>query len=311
MKKELYTARELKGLYEQGRNIVQTLRAGNDPDQTKQHAIQIAYDLQAGSYVQQFRFEESLRDLKRKRAKALADLVEKFAKPKRMLDAGCGEAIHLAEVLKHLDESPDVYAFDISWSRAAHARRWLRENGFAGPTVMTGNLLSIPLVDKAVDLTYTVHSIEPNGGAEATILTELARVTRDIIILVEPGYEFAGPQARARMERLGYCKGLAKTAEDLGLSVLMHEPFMEPVRESNPSALTVLACPALAAEVPAGVLACPKTRSPVTEIGGFLYCEESLSVYPILGGIPCLCPENAILASQYLEMVDGGLDDSL
>ena len=39
----------------------------------------------------------------------------------------------------------------------------------------------------------------------------------------------------------------------------------------------------------------------MTEIGGALFSEEALSVYPLVLGIPCLRPRDAILASKYLK----------
>ena len=59
------------------------------------------------------------------------------------------------------------------------------------------------------------------------------------------------------------------------------------------------------ASPPAQLLACPRFKTPLKEIGGMLYSPEALAVYPVIGGIPCLRVENAILASKYAEVMTG------
>jgi len=48
---------------------------------------------------------------------------------------------------------------------------------------------------------------------------------------------------------------------------------------------------------------CMSTSS-LTEVGDMLYSEEAGAVYPVVAGIPCLRPSNAILATKYLEAFD-------
>ena len=56
----------------------------------------------------------------------------------------------------------------------------------------------------------TIHPIEPNRGREEAILSELLRVARRALVMIEPSYETASAEARARMERLGYVRGLPR-----------------------------------------------------------------------------------------------------
>ena len=46
----------------------------------------------------------------------------------------------------------------------------------------------IGLKSNSVDIIYTNHSLEPNGGREEVILKELLRVTNKYLILFEPIY---------------------------------------------------------------------------------------------------------------------------
>jgi len=299
----MFTARELSDLYAAGKNISELLRhergeARNTPD-----IIELSYDLQTGSYVNAMQ-DPAMREHKQLYAAEIARVVLSLCHPSSVLEAGCGEATTLSGVLAALGREIQAYGFDISWSRVACAARWLAAAQVQKVTLCTGSLLEIPFADDSIDVVYTSHSIEPNGGCEAVILRELFRVTRQFLILLEPGYELASPEARQRMDRHGYCRNLKGTAESLGYRVLAHEAFPHIANPLNPTAITIIAKPQSGkAPGPSIVLACPKTRAPLEDLGGAMFSSEALTVYPVIGGIPCLRAENGILASKYRDML--------
>jgi hypothetical protein len=172
-------------------------------------------------------------------------------------------------------------------------------------TLCTGDLFHIPFADNSIDVVYTSHSIEPNGGHEKPILQELFRVSRKFLILLEPGYEFANDEARQRMDSHGYCKNLRSIAESLGYAVLKHNLFSFTSNPLNPTAITIIKKDDNSIP-PSCILACPKFKTPLEEIGHMLFSPEALVVYPIVGGIPCLRIENGIFASKYKEVMGEG-----
>jgi len=294
------TPRELKALYEQGVNITQRLRQDRGLQHNTDEIIEMSYDLQTGSYISAMN-DPVMAEHKKQYSSTLAKTILSLCDPASILEAGIGEATTLAGVLPHLGGSISSFGFDLSWSRVAYAARYLREKGVLGATLCTGNLFDIPLADSSIDLVYTSHSIEPNGGKEEPILRELARVTRKYLILLEPGYELAGEAARTRMELHGYCKNLLGTAESLGLKVLAHSLFPHAANPMNPTAMTIIEKNDASGKLPY-TLACPKYKTPLENLGGMLFSHEALVVYPIVGGIPCLRIENGILASKYAEV---------
>ena len=50
-------------------------------------------------------------------------------------------------------------------------------------------------------------------------------------------------------------------------------------------------------------LACPISKKPLNIIRGNYYCSNSLLLYPIIDNIPCLLPENAVIATHYMEEI--------
>lgn len=57
-------------------------------------------------------------------------------------------------------------------------------------------------------------------------------------------------------------------------------------------------------ELLSDVLACPKFKTSLKEINGMLFSPEALTVYPIIGGIPCLRVEKGVFASKYEEVMN-------
>lgn len=294
------TPRELQKLYEQGTNISAFLRNDLGVGKNTKEIIEISYELQSGSYIEAMK-DDSMVQYQRKYSAEIANVMTSLCNPTSILEAGVGEATTLSDVLISLGKPVRAYGFDLSWSRVAYAGKWLSDHGFTDVTLCTGDLLDIPFSDNSIDVVYTSHSIEPNRGIEGPILRELYRVAKKYLILLEPGYELANDEARERMDYHGFCRNIRGTACELGYKVVRHELFPHVYNPLNPTAITIIEKPVDAVS-PAFTLACPKYKTPLKVMGGMLFSSEALTVYPIVGGIPCLRVENGILACKYPEM---------
>jgi len=294
------TPRELKSLYETGENITAYMRQEKGTDCNSEEIIEIAYDLQAGTYTDVMR-DVAVAQHKKEYAEQIAVTILAYCKPTSIMEAGVGEATTLSGVLERLGPGTNGYGFDLSWSRVAYARRWLQQHSMSS-VLCTGSLFNIPFASNSIDVVYTSHSIEPNGGNEQPILRELFRVAGKFLILFEPGYELANAEARQRMASHGYCRNLKGIADALGYEVVEHKLLCVTSNPLNPTAVIVIR----KNEDPnprSDVLVCPKYKTMLQEIGGMLFSPEALVVYPIVDGIPCLRVENGIVAGRYPEIV--------
>jgi len=294
------TPRELKDAYLRGENITTLLRRQAGLDHNTAEIIEVAYDLQAGSYVAAMEAPDMVAH-KVLYAAEIARVIADLTAPSSVLEAGVGEATTLSGVLAGLSGDVQAHGFDLSWSRIAVARDWLEGRAVTTANLVTGSLQAIPFRDSSIDVVYTSHSMEPNGGAEAEILAELVRVARQYVVLLEPAHEFATAEGRARMESLGYVRDICGAARSRGLDVIRHELFQHSANPLNPTALTVIRKEPSALPPPRDVLACPRYRSELVPVDGGLFSPEALVIYPVVGGIPCLREENGVFASRALE----------
>jgi SAM-dependent methyltransferase len=219
--------------FAQGRNVTRTLREHLGTTRNTPEVIEIAYDLQAGTYVE---FAEQNPEHVRAYAGQLASFLEPHLRPGDvLLDAGAGELTNLSHMVSQLSTPlSTVYATDISERRLeigkAYAARYMKPTDLR---VTRAELSSIPLPDKSVDVVTTNHALEPNGGREEEILRELRRIARRKLVLFEPCYEIAGPEARARMDAHGYIRGLSSYADSVTAMKIVDNPL-------NPTACFVV-----------------------------------------------------------------------
>jgi len=306
------TPYQLKELYAKGENISAYLRKERDKKINTPEMIEISYDLQTGSYISGMK-NENIFKIKHSCSIKLAQIILSLCEPESILEAGLGEATTLSGVLNKLGKDIDSYGFDLSWSRVAYARNWLKSEGIENTTLCSGDLNHIPFLDSSIDVVYTLHAVEPNGGNEENILKELYRVTRKYLILIEPGYEFADVLSKQRMDSFGYCKNLKFISQSLGYDVIDHKQFPYTPNPNNPSAITIIRKNTAINIKPMcdidkgqtkNIFACPKYKKPLKKVGDMLFSSEALVVYPIIVGIPCLRIENGIIASKYEEIVN-------
>ncbi|SDZ75989.1 hypothetical protein SAMN05660420_00163 [Desulfuromusa kysingii] len=293
--------RHARDVFKKGENVTSALREQFDIKYNSPEIIEIAYDLQSGSYI------NAVKEKRRywlNYTTEISNVLHKYCiDAESILDVGTGEMTTLAGVAnKFYNETSDYYACDISWSRLIRGVGFLAEelseSVFRKITPFVANLFQLPFVDGAIDVIWTSHALEPNGGQEKVALTELLRVSRRKLILFEPYYEGNSSEGRQRMDRLGYVKNIPQIIKECGATCDEIIPLKNISNPLNPTYAFVVTPPVKLINKEADLLwACPATQFPLSRVGDCFWSEYSMFAYPILQGIPILRPESAILAS--------------
>jgi ubiquinone/menaquinone biosynthesis C-methylase UbiE/uncharacterized protein YbaR (Trm112 family) len=290
-----YDIREIRALYERGENIIQWVRRQEGAENNTPTAIAYSYDMQAGSYVAELESAEILA-LKARLGRRLADVLD-VLKPESLLDAGVGEATSLLPTLAAMKVRPAVLGFDFSVSRLLWAKRHLAAHGHGDATLFLADLDRVPLADASIDVVLTVHALEPNRGQEQAILSELLRVARRHLVMVEPCYERATLEMRTWIDKHGYVRGLPETLQSLGHPARLIEPFGADQNPVNAASLFIVDIADAKPRRPAEFVS-PISRRPLMRQADCWFCPDDGHAFPIVGGIPCLRQQNAVLASK-------------
>lgn len=290
---------QIKEIYTNGENIIQYLKnISENGGQNTLEEIMISYDFQAGTYT-----KNAKKNIAYNQAytEAIAQVINGLGACDCILEAGVGEATTLSNVVKKLSNQPSkVYGFDISWSRIKYANRYAKELGLNNTFFFTGNLFCTPIANNAIDIVYTSHSIEPNGGKEKEAISELYRIAGKYLVLLEPSFELANAEAKERMLKNGYVTRIYDTVVELGYPILEYRLFDLSSNPLNPTALMIVKKDEPSCPEPQP-LVCPLTKTKLIRESEVYYTSQGLLMYPVIDNIPCLLPENAIIATHFYD----------
>lgn len=289
---------KIQEIYSKGENIINYLKKIDKRDNNTIEDILISYDFQAGSYI---RHADNNKEYINNYTNALASVILKLGSVATILEVGVGEATTLANLAKKLTTQGTRFGgFDISWSRIHFAKKYLASLNVSA-FVCTGDLFMSPFTDSSIDIVYTSHSIEPNGGREEEALNELYRITNKYLVLLEPSFELAGDEAKQRMLKNGYITNLKAVIEKLGYTLLEYRLFDYSSNPLNPTALYIIEKNRHADNKQTIDPYCPIGKTRLQERADHFFSEKSLLSYPKIDSIPCLTPFNAILTSKMNE----------
>lgn len=287
----------IKEIYANGENIIKYLKSINNDELNTIEDILISYDFQSGSYIKGFSNNPEFKD---KYCTSLARIIDNLGNFDSIVEVGVGEATTLNNLIRKLTKIPsDILGFDISWSRLKFAKEFLADFELKDITLFAANLFEIPLLDNSIDIVYTSHSIEPNGGKEEEAIKELYRIAGKYLILLEPSYEFADEKSQLRMKEHGYVTNLYSTAKKLGYKIIEHRLFDYSSNPLNPTGIMIIEKKSSISNSPN--LKCPISLTELTKYNdSLLYSKDSFLAYPVIDEIPCLLKENSILATHLL-----------
>ena len=290
---------EAKQIYKQGKNVTQYLRNKFDKNENTGEIIEIAYDLQAGSYIKSLMANSQHVEAY---ATEVSDILKNhLVVDDTLLDVGTGEITTLNLVLNRITVPlTKVLAFDISWSRLYKGLEFHQKNNDTNVSVETfvADMKEIPLRNKCIDVTTSNGALEPNGKSLNSLLQELFRITKKKLVLFEPSYELNSKEGRERMDNLGYIKNIEGEVKSLGGKVINVIPMSIVENPLNPTVCYIIEPPEdISVFLDAPAYSVPGTDLEIEKIGSFMSSKDTGLIFPILDGIPVLRTNKAILAT--------------
>lgn len=290
---------KIKKLYEQNQNLTEYFKTTQNKNCLNSQEIELIYDLQSGNYSKKYENNKAHKEYKDKFSEEIVNYLNSLNfKFDSILEAGIGEGTTFVNIIQKLNiVKLKSFGVDISWSRLAYANKFFKKHSIKNVKLVTGLLENLPFLENSIDIVYTAHSIEPNGGKEKEILKELFRVTKNYLILLEPSYEFGNDEQKERMDKLSYAKNLSKYCEELRYKIIKHELLKNHSVENNKTEIIIIEKSTKRTKTK-DFLACPETKTKLFKNKNFYYSAESFYSYPILENIICLNSENKILSTK-------------
>jgi hypothetical protein len=280
----MHIIKRVKEVYDNGHNIIQFLKDIEGRDYNTIEDIIISYDFQAGSYI---KFTKENAQYNWEYTSELSAVISKLGNFDTIMEAGVGEATTLG----NLKVPGKRLGFDISWSRINCARSYA-----PGSNLFVADLFNIPFADSSIDVVYTSHSIEPNGGREKEAIEELYRVAGRYLILLEPTFEFADDNGKERMKRNGYVMNLKQTIDELGYNLSEYRRFDVIANPLNPTGLYVIEKGQTKQSTD---FVCPISKGPLLDCEDHYFSPDLYTSYPKIMDIPCLMANYGVLTFNH------------
>lgn len=284
--------------YENDENITQNLRLMMGLEENSAFIIEVSYDLQAGTYVKSVLHNaEYYEKYHAEYSSILRSVFEKHS-VNTCLDVGAGELTTLVGVMNNLaDCNIDFYALDISVNRIKHGLKYCSEylkQGVKNPSCFAADIYEIPLPSNSIDFVISSHALEPNGGRERNVMSEVLRVAKYGAVLFEPSFEDNSDEGQERMSRLGYVKGLPEAIDAVGgklVDKIRVENISNPLNPTYAFVIEKVQQQKQAAD--RGVyFTDPGSEHPLELKDNWYRSTETGLVYPVLDGVPILRTQN-------------------
>lgn len=292
---------EVRSAYAKGINITDLLKTKFKSSNNTSEIIEIAYDLQAGSYIDYWHKNTEQANLYAAELAAILD--QHTPEGASILDVGTGEMTTLTTVLNHMMVIPtSIFTLDLSWSRTIKGIKFFESHITKQNIEMNAfvsDMSAIPITSNSIDVVTSNHALEPNAANQAEILSELFRVAKHKLVLFEPSYELNSPAGKRRMRSLGYIENLPAVVNDLGGRIIEVVPIKNVSNPLNPTVCYIIETNdnQFKSPITKPQFCIPGTNQLLTYDNGFLASTEAGIVFPVLDKIPILKLEKAILAT--------------
>lgn len=256
---------------------------------SKSTSIELAYELQAGEYTRNFN------ELGLKRNIDIHKIINKYVSlpdVKSVAVLGVGEAKNW---IGYEGEIEKFYGLELSYSRLRYAYDNLSKlPGIKSYDLFKGDATQKIFQNNAVDLSITLHSIEPNGNYQGTLMLENAiECSSKYVLLFEPDFSTAPLEMKERMLKHDYVQNIDENLSTMD-SIIVKERFVMDVQETENNLTTCWIIEKKIKSDATDKFVCPISGCQLTEYPNFMYSSETGLAYPWLGNFRCINKTDAI-----------------
>jgi len=277
--------------FKKGDNIVNTLRKIGV---NKSDCIELAYEIQAGSYTLEFNDDELARN------KALHTIINRFTVIKDVKSIGVFGIGEAKNWIGYKGNINNLFGVELSFSRL----RWAYKNLEKVPDINSFHLIKGDASEKifnknSFDISITLHSIEPNGNEQGTsILHNVIESSSKYVILFEPDYSTAHKEMKERMEKNDYVRNIADQLSKIN-SINIIDKFVMDIQQ-NPDNLTTCWIIEKTNKVDSVInkMVCPFTNGSMKEYNDMIYSPKAGVGYPIINGYYFLNKNDAVFIGE-------------
>ena len=272
--------------FEENKNVTQVLVANGA---SKSTSIEIAYELQAGEYTNNFNESQLKRNLE------IHKIINKYVSSPEVNSVavlGVGEAKNWIGYEGKIEQ---FYGLELSYSRLRYARdNLLKLSGITTINLLKGDATQKVFQKNAVDLSITLHAIEPNGNDQGTLMLENAiECSSKYVLLFEPDFSTAPKEMKERMLMHDYVQNIDENLSRMD-SVILKERFIMDIQETDNNLTTCWVIEKKIKNDANNKFVCPFSGCQLKEYPNFMYSPETGLAYPRVGNFRCINKTDAI-----------------
>ena len=209
------------------------------------------------------------------------------------LEVGAGELTTTMSLVEDLEDYKikKSAAIDISFKRVEAGKNYFNEKKKKLDVIARSNAKNLPFDDDTFNISYTNYCLEQVPHLFDKIVDEIIRVTSDIIVLLEPSFEFGDKYTKNKIIIRNY-PVINKNSFKNKNCELLYRGSMPYGRYNNHGEIIVLKKKENKNKENINSskikLLCPITKEELIKEGNFYISKKHKNKYPIKDGIPML-----------------------
>jgi len=250
-------------------------------------------------YNNQYQFRP-IKDVIQEKEKYISDLIKSYS-PINCIEIGAGELTFITPIAAML-KNVTFSALDLSWSRLYVGLSFAKEFDVHFEHIVMGSAENLPFPEKSFDIVVTNHCLEQIRGNMKHIISELYRISRKALILLEPSADLGNWLVKQQLRMNQRVRGIKKTIDSLGYNVERYEWFPYSRSYTNRTGIYIIKrnTNGIQYSIPYTntFYICPICKRELKTHNFILFCDQCGKSYPVIKNIPCLTDSSGILTSR-------------